>query len=166
MSSHTRKYLKIPGKRFVITKRIIEDAISNTKSNSEAARWLEVTYNTYKKWAKYYDVFEQHKNQSGVGVKRTRINTKYKLDDILEGKYPDYPKYQLKRRLIDSGYMEEECSICSWNEKRITDEVICLRLDFIDGNSNNYNFENLRILCSNCYFTNVGNFINAKKFCQ
>ena len=102
MSSQIRKYLKIPGKRFVMTKRIIEDAISNTKSNSEAARWLEVTYNTYKKWAKYYGIFEQHKNQSGVGVKRTRINTKYKLDDILEGKYPDYPKYQLKRRLKTS----------------------------------------------------------------
>ena len=74
----TNRYLRIPGKRFVITKKIIEDAISNTNSNSAAARWIGVTYNTYKKWSKYYGLFERNLNQSGVGINRKRINTKYK----------------------------------------------------------------------------------------
>ena len=162
----TNRYLRIPGKRFVITKRIIEDAISNTDSNSGAARWMGVTYNTYKKWSKYYGLFEKNLNQSGVGINRKRINTKYNLDDIINGKYPDYSSKHLKRRLIDSGYMDNECSVCGWNEERITDNKICLRLDFIDSDHSNYNFDNLRLLCPNCYFNNVGNFINAKKFCQ
>ena len=155
--------IRIPGKRFVLTKGMIEESQKHSKSNMEAARWLEVNYNTYKKWAKYYGLFEQHKNQSGVGVKRTRINTKYKLDDIINGKYPDYPKYQLKKRLIDSGYMEEECSICSWNEKRITDDKVPLILAFKDGDRGNHVMENLEIVCYNCYHNVYGNLFGITK---
>ena len=164
MSSN--RYLRIPGKRLIITKRMIEDAILNTKSNASASRWIGISYNTYKKWANYYGLFENNLNQSGTGINRKRVNTKYNLDDILDGKYPDYSPTFLKKRLIDNGYMESECSLCKWNEERITDGNICLRLDFIDGDHKNYYFDNLRLLCPNCYFTNVGNFINAKKFCQ
>ena len=63
------RYLKIPGKRLVITKRMVEDAIDNTISNAEAARWIGVSYNTYKKWANYYGLFESHKNQNGIGIR-------------------------------------------------------------------------------------------------
>ena len=62
------KPLNIPGRRKVITKNMILEAQKHTKSNMEAARWMSVSYNTYRKWAKYYDVFEQHLNQTGVGV--------------------------------------------------------------------------------------------------
>ena len=62
--------VRIPGKRFVLTKGMIEESQKHSKSNMEAARWLKVSYNTYKKWAKYYNLFEQHLNQSGVGVKK------------------------------------------------------------------------------------------------
>ena len=30
----------------------------------------------------------------------------------------------------------------------------------------NFKIDNLRLLCPNCYFTNVGNFKNSKSFCQ
>ncbi len=162
----TRKYLKIPGRRMVLTKRMIEDAVQNTKSNAEAARWLDVSYNTYKKWAKYYNLFDNHLNQTGKGINKVRKVTKYELKDILENKYTNYSPSLLKKRLIDEGYLQEECSICHWNEERITDNSICLSLDFLDGDSNNYSFTNLRLLCPNCYFTNVGNFKNSKSFCK
>jgi len=68
--------------------------------------------------------------------------------------------------LIDEGYFEEECSICKWNEARITDNKICLTLDFIDGDSENKQIDNIRLLCPNCYFTNVGNFVNSKLYCK
>ena len=55
------KFIRIPGRRRSITKNMIESAIEATRSNAEAARWLGVSYNTYKKWAKYYDIFDQHK---------------------------------------------------------------------------------------------------------
>ena len=38
--------IRIPGKRFVLTKNMILEAQSHTKSNMEAARWLKVSYNT------------------------------------------------------------------------------------------------------------------------
>ena len=59
------KPLKIPGRRTVITKSMVETAISNTKSQSEAARWIGVSYNTYKKWAKFYGLWEQHLKPQG-----------------------------------------------------------------------------------------------------
>ena len=69
--------VRIPGKRFVLTKGMIEESQKHSKSNMEAARWLKVSYNTYKKWAKYYNLFEQHLNQSGVGVKRVGQHIRY-----------------------------------------------------------------------------------------
>ena len=161
----SQRYLRIPGRRTIITKKMVEDAVDNTLSNMEAARWLGVSYNTYKKWSKYYDLFEQHLNPSGVGVPKSQINSTYNLDDILAGKYPDYPIKQLKLRIIKGGYLPEECDLCGWNEERLTDEKVCLTMDFIDGDSKNLKHENLRFLCANCYFTNVGNFKSSRIFC-
>ena len=79
-----QKPIRIKGHRLVLTKKMIEDAQSQTKSNMAAARWLGVSYNTYKKWAKYYDVFDQHKNQSGVGIKKGWASYKIPIDDIIK----------------------------------------------------------------------------------
>ena len=59
----TNRPISIPGRRKVITKNMILESQKHTKSNMEAARWIGVSYNTYRKWAKYYNVFEQHLNQ-------------------------------------------------------------------------------------------------------
>ena len=93
--------LHIPGRRFVLTKSMIEESQNHTKSNMEAARWLEVSYNTYKKWAKYYKLFEQHLNQSGVGVKKGWATYKIPLEDIFEGRRKcNYTLPMLKKRMI------------------------------------------------------------------
>ena len=161
----SKRYLRIPGKRVIVTKKMIEDAIENTLSNMAAARWLGVSYNTYKKWSKYYGLFEDNLNPHGIGVRKPKINSIYNMDDILAGKYPDYPIKQLKTRIVDGGYLPEECDLCGWNEKRITDDKVCLTLDFIDENKKNLKHENLRFLCPNCYFTNVGDFKSSRMFC-
>jgi len=169
MSDASRKPLHIPGRRLVLTKRMIQSSQDNTKSAMEAARWLGVSYNTYKKWAKYYGIFDNHKNQEGKGIKKGWGSYKIPLMEILEGKKEMPSNYSfkvLKKRLIEEGYFQEECSVCGWNEERITDNQICLTLDFIDGDSDNKKFENIRLMCSNCYFTNVGNFQSSKKFCK
>ncbi len=166
MSNISTRPLRIPGKRIVITKRMLENAIENTNSNSEAARWIGVTYNTYKKYAKSYGLWDVHLNQSGKGISKRVVSSKYNLDDILDNKHPEYPATKLKQRLISSGYVEEECKICGWNEKRLTDNKICLTLDFIDGDTKNFSYENLRLICPNCYYTNLGNFKNAKHQCM
>ena len=57
-----------------LSKEMIVAAMNKTKSNRAAARYLNVSYIHYKKWAKLYEstthenLFEQHKNQSGKGI--------------------------------------------------------------------------------------------------
>ena len=163
----THKPLRIPNKRLVITKQMAERAVANTKSNMEAARWLDVHYVTWKKWAKYYDLFEQHKNQQGRGIKKGWATYRISLENIFNGKRKSpYSLGTLKRRMIDEGYMQEECSLCSWNEKNIVTETICLVIDFIDGDGDNKSFENMRLLCPNCYYSNNGKFLNSALFCK
>ena len=79
MKEPIQKPINIPGRRKVLTKNRILESQKHTKSNMEAARWLEVNYNTYKKWAKYYGVFEQHLNQKGVGIKKVLVNIELML---------------------------------------------------------------------------------------
>lgn len=55
----------------------------------------------------------------------------------------------LKSRLLNEGYFSHECSQC--HGKTWLDKTIPLELDHIDGNSNNNNLENLRLLCPNCH---------------
>ena len=158
--------LKIPGRRTVITKNMILRAQEQTKSNMEAARWMSVSYNTYKKWARYYNIFEQHKNQEGKGVKKGWASYKIPLEEVFKGKKINYSLATLKKRMIEEGYWTEECHICGWNEERLTDNKICLSIDFIDGDSNNKDIKNMRLLCPNCYLSNNGKFNNSKLFCK
>ena len=59
-----------------ISKQQILGAMSQTLSNRAAARWLNISYIHYKKWAKNYDateegyenLFAQHLNQSGKSI--------------------------------------------------------------------------------------------------
>jgi len=57
--------------------------------------------------------------------------------------------YRLKHRLIKEKYFDHICSKCrndSW-----LDAPIPLELDHIDGNSENNDLKNLRLLCPNCH---------------
>ena len=85
------------------------------------------------------------------------------MDDILEGKYPDYPVWKLKKRLLNNGYMQEKCNNCGFEERRVTDFRVPLVLDFLDGDRCNHKHENLRMLCFNCSFLINGNLTGPKK---
>ena len=164
-----QKPLNIPGRRKVITKNMILRSQENTSSNMSAARWLEVSYNTYKKWAKYYGIFEQHLNQKGVGIKKGWATYKVPVDDIITGKRQPPARWShkvLKKRLIEDGYFNDECSHCSYNEENLTTNNVCLGIDFKDGNHENFKIDNLRLLCPNCYLSNNGHFHNSKLFCK
>ena len=100
----TKRYLRIPGKQLIITERMVLNAIEATRSNAEAARWLGVSYNTYKKYANKYGLFEANKNQAGVGIKRNHLNSKFKLDDILNNKAKMQVFANTFNRYIIAGY--------------------------------------------------------------
>ena len=101
--------IRIPGKRFVLTKNMIEESQKHSKSNMEAARWLKVSYNTYKKWAKYYNLFDKHLNQSGFGVKKGWATYRIPLEEIFNGARKCYYTLPtLKKRMVEDGNAIEE----------------------------------------------------------
>jgi len=150
-----------------LTEAQIRYAMKNSKSNSEAARFLNVSTSTYWKYSRQYTDEESgetlwavHSNKTGKGVKRTYINSKYNLNDILEGKHPNYPVYKLKQRLIKNSHVINfpyECHNCRYNEKRIIDDKMPLVLDHLDDDWHNHRRENIRFLCYNCYHNLKGN---------
>ena len=134
-------------------------AHKQTPSCGKAAEWLGVSYNTYKKYAKMYGIFEDQKNQALKGIlKGGSGGNATPLDEILEGKHPTYsqPWTVLMARCIRAGYIRESCDNCDMDEARVTDLKKPLKLDHIDGDLTNHRLENLRLLCHNCYFLMVG----------
>lgn len=142
----------------------IRDAQDRARSAAEAARILEVSYTTYKKYAKMYGLFGRAKNQAGRGIRKgfSMVHGKYSLNEIFEGKHPNYPRWKLMGRLIRNGVKEEKCECCGFDEKRITDHKAPLKMSYKDGDNGNLAYENLEILCLNCYFLQVGN-LHGKK---
>lgn len=70
------------------------------------------------------------------------------MSDYFEGKAP-MQSDKLKIRLINEGYLDEECTIC--NRTQWYGEAIPLQLDHINGNNDDNRLENLRLLCPNCH---------------
>ncbi len=144
-----------------LLKRDIEEAQRNTKSAMEAARFLNVSYTTYKKYAKMYEVHDQHLNPGGKGIPKPHVQGKrYSLTDIVDGKYPTYDTKKLKVRLIKAGMLDEKCSLCGFDERRILDFKVPIMLVFKDGDITNHHLDIMYILCFNCAFLTVGNLNN------
>jgi len=142
----------------------IEGAMRVTRSNRAAAEYLRVSFTMYRRYSKMYfastgvSLFETHKNQAGVGITKNKVtDLRTKVDDILLGKHPKYPPQKLFKRLLQSGYIEECCKSCGFHQKRPKDLKTPLILNHVDGDRTNHIFENLEVLCYNCYFVLVGN---------
>jgi len=145
------------GNRSPPLKKDIEEAQRNSLSAAGAARIMGVSYATYKKYARSYGIHEQHVNQGGKGIPKPNVRgQRFALSDILEGKHPTYNVKRLQQRLIKGGYMDEQCTLCSFEERRITDFKIPLMLIFKDGCRTNHLLENMYLLCYNCAFLTVG----------
>ena len=144
---------KNPFRSKPIPKNKIEWAIKSTLSIRAAAILLGVSYNTFKKYAIMYDLFEQNKNQAGVGV-TNKGNTGWgvKIQDLFNGKHPNYPHWKLQERLVRDGYLKQECSNCGYDDYREMDMRSPLLIDFLDGEPTNHTLDNLRLLCYCCFF--------------
>jgi hypothetical protein len=149
-----------------LSKEQIVAAQSKTLSNMAAARYLHVSYQHYKRFAKLYKLFDSHKNQSGKGIPKFLNNGKKDpaLLDIIEGRVnpSSFSPVKLKYRLIEEGYLMEECSTCNFKERRVLDYKIPLLLHFKDKNKSNYSKENIELLCYNHYFLTVGDIFTEK----
>ena len=158
-----------------LTKEMILAAMNKTKSNRAAARYLNVSYQHYKKWAKLYEseedehksLFDQHLNQAGVGIPKF-LNGGGKeppLLDIIEGRVDasSFSPEKIKYRLVTNGYLEEKCNSCGFQERRVLDYKMPLLLHFKDNNKKNYRKENIQFLCYNCYYLSIGDLFTNKQ---
>lgn len=125
-----------------------------TTSAAQAAKRLGVSYPTYKKYCKMYNIFKIR----DVKEKRSNISPvnpykgKYPITKLLNNEFPNFPIHRLKDKLIRSGIKKAECEQCGFGERRITDGKIPLLINFEDGNKHNHKLENIKILCYNCTF--------------
>ena len=106
-----------------LTKEQIVAAMGMTKSNRAAARWLNVSYIHYKKWAKLYKdeatgktLFEVHLNQEGKGIKKWIGNhgKTPPLQDLINGIVPmtSFSPAKVKKRLFEEGYLNPQNAHC------------------------------------------------------
>lgn len=134
----------------------IQHAQTQTKSHSEASRYLNVSFTTYKRWAKLYDLYDNdHKNAAGKGISKRRTKGVFGLDEILIGKYPNYDRHKLKERLIRSGYLAGSCKLCGHTETR-PDGKGPFVLQYDNGNTKDLTLTNLYLLCYNCTYLTTG----------
>jgi hypothetical protein len=149
-----------------LSKDQIKAAQAKTQSNMAAARYLHVSYQHYKRYAKMYNLFDSHKNQAGKGIpKFIKGTSKFPaIIDIIEGRVAasSFDPNKIKYVLIEQGYLQEECAVCKFKERRVLDYKVPLLLHFKDKNSNNYSLDNIQLLCYNHYFLQVGDIFNKQ----
>lgn len=136
-----------------LLKRDLEIAYAHSRSAAEAARYLGVSYKTFKKYATMYDMLKT--NPAGKGIPRPKMKGASSLIEILEGKHPHYNKKRLRERIIRSGILPNECALCGFKEARV-DGRVPITLYQKDGNLNNLKLDNLELRCYNCIFLTTG----------
>lgn len=137
-------------KKLNLTKEQILNVVNDSKTMEEASRKLGLHFNTFRRYAKKYNCYSP--NQGGKGTKKPcPPSKKIQLEDILNGKYPDYQTYKLKLRLIEEGYKEDKCEICGWNKKIIGNKYTPCELHHLNGDRHDHSLKNLIIICPNCH---------------
>ena len=123
-----------------ITEERVLEAIEKTNTMNEAASYLNLNYRTFKRIAEKLGLY---KPTASTWKKR------FEIEDILNGKHPQYPTSKLSKRLVKENYLEYQCNSCGITE--YNGKEISLELNHIDGNGYNHSLENLELLCPNCH---------------
>ena len=140
----------------IMTPEKIKMAIKSTQSMGQAALYMGVSKNTFKKYAKQYGLWKPQTNLKGIR-KTGNLGSalKHDLKQILEGKNPNpYREDTLLDKAIREGYMACQCSNCGadFSHMKGSTRQPPLILDFLDRNTQNTKVENLRALCFNCVY--------------
>lgn len=121
---------------------------NNSLTMSEACSKIGIHFNTFSKRAKQLGCYHPNIGGKGMNKKSANGNT-ISLQEILDGKYPNYQTFKLKNKLFKAGLKENKCEICGISEW--LGKPIKCELHHKDGNRNNHRLENLQMLCPNCH---------------
>ena len=160
-----------------LSKEVILSAMDKTKSVRGAARYLNCSYQHLKKWMLFYKdettgktLMEMHKNPSGKGIPKFLSHAPFgrkepAILDIINGVVDpsNFNPQKIKYRMIEGGYLKEECYKCGFHERRVLDYKMPLLMHFKNGNKQNYTLENVEMLCYNCYYLSVGELFTDKQ---
>ena len=135
-----------------VSKSKIVWAINETQSMRQAAQLLGIAYNTFKKYAKLYEVWAPLDSGKGIKHGSTGGHKPVELAEIFSGKHPSYSDTKLLNRCFREGYLEECCGNCGYDEYRAYDMSKPLMLDYLDDDGTNKELANLRLLCYNCFY--------------
>jgi hypothetical protein len=159
-----------------ITKEDCLRAMKQTRSLMAAARYLNCSYQHLKPFMKAYkdeetglSLFELHKNQCGKGIPKFMSNSPFgkkmpAIEEVVNGTADpsSFTPDKLKFKMVEAGYMIEQCYWCGFDEKREMDGKIPLIMFFKDGNKHNYREGNCQLSCYNCYFLRLGNVFTER----
>ena len=159
-----------------ISKEDVLRAMKQTRSVKAASRYLNCSYQHLKPFMKAYkddetgiSLFDMHKNQCGKGIPKFMSNSPFgrkhpAIEDVVNGKADasSFTPDKLKFKMVEAGYMIEQCYWCGFSEKREIDGKIPLIMFFKDTNKHNYQDGNCQLSCYNCYFIRLGNVFTER----
>lgn len=127
----------------------LKEAVKNSKNYSEVLGFLKL------KSGSRIKIKREIKNQnldishfSKICNRKGGPQYSYSIEDILNNKTP-LSTSAVKERLLKVKLLEYKCYICNiseWQNKKLM-----LQLDHINGNNENNELNNLRLLCPNCH---------------
>lgn len=114
-----------------------------------------------------YDLFkkqirERTKTRDKSQRKRQISPKNAPIEDIFAGKHPKYNPDKFQNRLILEGYLVEQCNICGFNSRRVTDYKIPLKLAWKNKDIQDHRLENLELVCYNCYYLYYGDILTKR----
>lgn len=129
----------------------IEEAIKHSKFCSDQARFLGVSITTLKKYAKPLGLYNPQPHHKGAKKPWGPEKGRFPLSKILAGEFNGnscVTDWMVKRKILKAGW-PEECAVCGYNKRHISNGQVPLLLDHIDGDRTNFKKENIRLLCWN-----------------
>lgn len=146
-------------KAYHLTEKEVRYVIEHTASNLEAAEFLRIRPDTWKKYASLYfdeetgkSLYKLHAAHTKKRHRSRNMDNAELIQQILDGQQPVIRYREFKRDLFRNAIFEEKCMWCDYQERRVIDFTSPILIVFRDGNWKNGQYDNIAMICFNCYF--------------